>query len=607
MTATRRPPSTSGSGTGSPWSTTLATTGTAGDGTVTLTDALPQHTIASGLYNCYIVIGAWTPTAEARLCNADATGKILTLGGPLVLANTHPAGSKVLVVDEYVHVDWWAPQKAFGSSPSANVTAFNNCFAQLTKASAGFNYVFKVKAGPGRYPINDEIVLPQYGLASLEGPFALVCTTDFGSGKHAIKNAFSSQFPVLKDFTVESSNESMTMASFLSGGSNPPVAMHGVQVQTRNRLENVRVYGFNRGFNLSNFDHGTMRDCKATNCFYGYYFGAGVAYGDMSFTKCDAEGGYRALFGVSPGCSIEGSSFRDASWTNSPWTFFFEGDGRGSANGGGMADILFSNCNREFHGNGYAYIAPGAGRVTIWMHVVPPDIGPSGGGGGGTWLDTNYPVTAAIYNDSATIMFVQHSEWHLAYPGNATYVFDNGTSASTQFDGPCKFIGPGPAGIVKTALDDSNGTMQVRLVVAEGVNYAPAGGRMEVGEGPVVYVTGTVTRGDLVESVIVSTVRRVQRYQTSAAAPMGVAYWDASGNSTTILTSGIARINVNAANTVAAGKYVKPDTSNAGCVVEATSFSDGPIVGFTEVGHETSSTSHYGTSSDRSVLVRLKI
>ncbi len=132
-------------------------------------------------------------------------------------------------------------------------------------------------------------------------------------------------------------------------------------------------------------------------------------------------------------------------------------------------------------------------------------------------------------------------------------------------------------------------------------------GYPEVGDGPLVYTTGTITRGDLVESVIVSSVRRVQQYQTAGKPPMGVAYWAAVGSSTLILQNGFARINVNSGNTIAAGKYVKPDASNVGCVVEATSFSDGPIVGYTEIGSETSSISRYGTSSDRSALVRMMI
>ncbi len=137
-----------------------------------------------------------------------------------------------------------------------------------------------------------------------------------------------------------------------------------------------------------------------------------------------------------------------------------------------------------------------------------------------------------------------------------------------------------------------------------------------MGEGCVVWTNGTVTRGDLLEPVLVSgQYRRFQQYQTAGKPPSGVAYYDATTDASwpgsrpsmagTIIQNGIARINVNSGNTIAAMKYVKPDASHAGCVVEASSFSDGPIVGYTEIGHEDTSDSRYGTNSTRSVLVRL--
>lgn len=538
-------------GSSTPWSTTLKTSVSSSATTATMNDALPLA-LATGV-RLFAIIDAWTATAEMVKATVDVTGKVYTFGA---IAHSHTAGASVIIVDgNTVRPEWWGALADTSASASTNVTAFNNMLTQL--GAAGYSnpsvYEFQVVGSCGNllrvtphryYPINAPITLFS-GFSSF-GNCSFTCTGDFGSGTAALDVSLLSNGVRLHDCAVISSNASMSMASFLSGGSNPPVAMDGFHLTERVIVERCVATGFRAGFLLDFADHSKFTDCHAGNNMYGYAFQhAGQDGGDMSFTKCDSDGAYRACWGSLGNTTFgpSGVSWRDCSWTNAPFAFF--GDG-----GFEILDGQMINCNTEFIGNGFVYSTNG---MIFWCNVHAPSTTVCYATGG-TWTDPNFPGAAAFQVAAGDVIF-RDGFFVATYPGGTSYIMDtagtggfqcNNFTVRTDTNG-------GPAGFCKRANSGSStgGTFQVREYASGFANTR---------------ITGTLLAGDLCEQLNTSGV--AQRYQTAGKPAYGFAFWDAINSNATLLTTGAVNANVYTGS-VAAFAYVKPDMANPGGVVQA--------------------------------------
>lgn len=534
---------------GTPWSTSLKNAVSSSATTATMNDAVPLALATST--RLFAIIEPWTTNAEMVACTVDVTGKVYTFGA---IAHSHTSGVTVLVLDgNTVHPEWWGALADTSASAGTNVTAFGNMLTQL--GAAGYSnpstYEFQIVGACGNssrgiskryYPINSKITLFS-GFSSI-GNCTFLTTSDFGSGQYALDAGGLTNGIRVHDCQVISSNASMSMASFLSGGSAPPVAMDGFHFTERCIVERCVANGFRSGFLLDFVDHSKFTDCHAGNNMFGYAFQhAGQDGGDMSFTKCDSDGSYRASWGLlASGHGPSGVSWRDCSWTNSPFIFFGQG-------GFQILDGTMVNCNSEFAGNGFCYSTSG---MIFWCNIIAPAT-PVIYATGGTWVDPNFPSAAAIQAASG-VLSVRDAAMTANYPGGAGYVFDNPTGTVTFSNSEIRTdTSGGPSGLVKTGGQTS---YSGRLIV--GANRAT--GRA------CVNTTGSINANDLVEGV--GTAGGVQQYQTPGAVPAGVAYWAPTGGATSVLDDGFCLVNCGT-NTVAANKIVVPDITQPGCVIQS--------------------------------------
>lgn len=576
-------------------SSTLAAASSIGASSVTVTTALPVALLGKQFY---VVIDAWTTSAEAALATPDVTGKILTLsrGGSTHLANAHSAGAAVIYVQSQdIYMEWWGT----GVSASQNVTAANNCFNQI-QYFGGFGYQFVVNGPPGQMPINAPVTTTKQ-MCKLQNLF-LVCTTDFGAGQYALDTNGTDNTLVYDNVSVQSSNFQLSMAQFLAGGAwgaypSPPVAMDGIHCTQRMVLQNCNAAGFRAGFLLDFSDHFTMHKCHASNNFYGYCFQhSGQAGGDMSFTKCDSDGAYRAHWGNTTTSGPAGGSFRDCSWVNAPWVWY-------DAGGYAVLDVTMMNVNVEFQGNGWIYFQNG-GQLNSFSVISPDNNGPGGGTTGAGWNDPNFPsvggccangqvlvagctwdvntgggsvfsvnpasttatgvnaLNSAVVNVGSTAGFPPVGSFVLA--GSLTSVSYTGLT-STSFTG-CgnhaattggesvaawgyydlgtgvnrwRLSGP-VSSIFSGGFSDSQHGVLGSIVEAPCLPGSSGLGNIANASGPLVLIDGSCLIGDLLEPIRVSNGRQFQKYQTSGKPPTGVALYASVGAASASSTGGVA-------------------------------------------------------------------
>lgn len=549
------------------WSTTLAANSAIGATSITLSDALPAAFQIASLASTYVfvVVDAWTTNAQLARATVNATGKILTVAAPGLTA-AHLAGVPVILVEDFmVHPEWWGANASAGMSQTTNTSAIQTLLVQLGNGGVGNpgNTVrFDVRGSGGIYNVNSQIQIFS-GCATFSN-FILQTGTDYGSGQCMLKCFMDSvdtthNYPRVFDVVVTCTIAKPSMATFISGGSVPWVAMDGFTTRNRTIFERCSAYGVHSGFNITNCDHSTMRDCTAGSDFYGFYFQGSVNAGDASFIRCNTDGNYRASWGSGVGANQpQGAHMEDCSWTNAPWVWYFEG-------GGAPIDITFINTNVEFMGNGWAYMAPGASaaQLSSWTFVDPCLSAPGNGTYSSAWTDTNFPTgNLGVVNDSGQPSIITNCRW---IHGGAAYTFTN-TRAGSYF----KFdTGGNVFDLINTGITMFNGGTAI-TVASHGLQGAVFNIPAWQAQGTAATTTGAVTTYNLLESVVASGFNTMQKYQTAGATPSGVALWTSASSSgaTCAVTQGYARIT--ATGTIAANTYVKPDLANPGAVVQAT-------------------------------------
>lgn len=654
-----------------PWSTGLGTSTSIGAATFTVVDALPAAKfIAAGIAQYMVmVVDAWTANAELELCAVDATGKVITPQG--TFQHAHSAGCAILLVEDFdIWAEWWGIL-GNGGTASVNTAALNAMFGQLNNSHSNnpLGYTFNVRVAPGKSMATSAQITVTGGVALVQG-LNLICNSDFGSGQAAISFSSAPAGTQILDITVGCSVGAPSYPSFIAGGSVPWVLMDGIRVDHRHLIERCNASNFRAGIYLGFFDHAAMRDCQTNGNYYGVYVQGSTSAGDAAIEKHYASFNYRAAYGFGNGAAqLQGSSFKDCSWTNQPWVFYHEG-------GATFLDVTFINVNVEFQGNGWGYFPPST--TSTWSGIVfvnPCPNGPGGGTPGGP-NDTNLPTGGGLYADTGALVHTSLCKWQI---NGVNYAF---VSPAGKFD--CTGGGNDfeMAGIYYPFLsgfsENVSNTWASRITIPcyVGSNHTSPNVSQLAGFFAGLASGGTINAGDLCESFRTSVfnpgVRYVRQYQTSGAPPIGFSFFGSVGTNplpaTAIFNQGFGRINVftttatgvNAINSatlnvgstasfgttgsflmqggtvvtytgktsttftgcsnhsattggeliyliIPPGVYLKPDLATPGCVIAASSFADGPIVGWTEFGTEYGSISSYGMFSDGSVHTKLMV
>ncbi len=576
MIPTRRPGQSSSSSSDL-LSSTLESSASIGDKEIVVSGLLPRFSQT----RFWIVIAPWTVNAELRIHEYVSGTTTLSWSSGTALEANHAAGTPVIFVeDNTINVDWFGAASGWGVAASQNTTGINRAFSQISKQGNGYPMI--VKFGQGPYHVNGELIVPVGGTEIQDG--WVVHTADLGSGKYGLK--LNGDGCKVRNFSIECDNFSVSAPS-------PNALMDGILVPQRTILENVHVTKFNRGFRTQFPDHTRWYGCQGDDNLYTYYWGndGGITGGDIYMGKCDSRSARRAAHGVQDGNGPQGFMAEGCSWTSSPYVWDFEGEGDA---GGSL-----NTCHAEFIATAYAY----------WS-------ADTGGRGGGNWSFKElspYNLVQNLVNASGHQVYMVANDMQVSH--NWKIMTCTGAGSTCEFRwNTFTCLNDLPAAFCDGGFTNEEGALNTRIIL-QSVNDYNYYGRGLSGEGTLAYVDSgsAVYTGDLVETYYrtsPSNQLQIRQYTTSGAAPAGVVFQNSTSNGNIcapVQTSGLARINIDGTGTVAAGKYVKPDASHAGCVVEATSFSDGPIVGFASAPYDTSSTANFGTRKDRSVLVKLMV
>lgn len=607
------------------WSTTLATGTSAGATTFTLTTPLPAGKFVGGVASNYVfvVVDAWNTTQITELARAsvNAAGTTLTIGSP-GFAYAHTAGcSIVLVEDAQPHPEWWGAVASPGANATTNTTAFRVMFGQMGSSGIGNpanESAFHVNCRGGTYNVNSELQTFS-GLASL-GDVIFSTSVDYGSGKCMLRAtmdglAANRSNAYLYNVVCYCSVATPSMATFIAGGSVPWVQMDGIVLRERMVVERCVVSGVRRCYSYGYCDHGVMRDCTASRCYDGMYFAGSTNGGDDLFVRFDVDGSYRSAVAWGDGANQpQGAKFQQCSWFGMPWAMFFEGASDAIA-------FNLDNVSTEALGNGLVYCATGNVSIDGWR-VLGNDFnnnglpfGSSGIGLGVGWYDSNYGSGAGFYNGSGVnACFFSDFEGNLptstAGTGHWPPFFgiwrltDNKfTVHPTGFSSGLSTLIAYGLGLTGGYFEDHTNRFTLTSGVASGTNL------QEKGTCDMIAPSGTVNRGDLVERIDSGGAPFARQYQTAGAAPHGASLMPSSVGKMLVMgvEGGYARLNIGTATGIALGAYLKPDASHNGCVVAASSFSDGPIVGRAAQASVTGSVAKFATSNDNTVLAKLMV
>jgi hypothetical protein len=242
--------------------------------------------------------------------------------------------------------------------------------------------------------------------------------------------------------------------------------------------------------------------------------------GDQMIDRCRLEPASKAAIGLSSGAAILQATFMNCHLGSAPYGIRRFGSAGGRLNA--MDGVVMRNCSFEGFGNGAIY----------------DEVG-----------DATFNITFIFYGEAASL--TGSARW----PGkpvraafdlnelNATFI---GRSASTPFDpGDTGGLDAGGNPIIIQLQSD---VVKYDLLTASGLEKA-ATYSSDASSYPVGVAAGAGTAGDW------------------------IAYYrrgrDGSG----------LRCRLAAGQSIAGGRLFKPDAANPGCVVQASSAADGPIVG----------------------------
>lgn len=351
-----------------------------------------------------------------------------------------------------------------------------------------------------------------------------------------------------------------------------PCNLSGIRVGNGAGYRRVQVEGFFAGAFLFSQGERILGPGKQGGNYYGIYYGEpSPAAGDQLVSDVEIDGCAWASIGISANMTFENALFRSVLLGSSPFGIYKEEAASGSV---ALSGCVLSNVHFDSCGNGNIFVN-----------------GPSGGGGDvrgcvfqATQSSNVFASATAISNSTSDVRGrsigrtlapidllggtwdaneVQASDPGYIGANNSNY---SAVVACGQFTGGR--YGPGETAITQVVADGKRFTTGQcsgdALLVDVGTpsRLLPAAG------------SGILT-SDLVEGA--SGVQGVQR-ATSGGRPLGVALHAAnSGDTVPVAYSGVVTVNCGT-NTISPDDPLKPDPSQAGCVI-TTSLTDPGVIG----------------------------
>jgi hypothetical protein len=420
----------------------------------------------------------------------------------------------------------------------------------------------------GRYRWASELVLDASSgfSASIVGAgmdsTTIQVASDLGADKYAIKwNAEqASRRCFVRDFTMERVGATTTIGV-------APSTMHGVQMPSKATAERLQIRNFNYGLDM-NADHGRVINCYIGSNYYGIYFGKDQgAEADQYIEACDLDGNMMAGIGIRGSNIMGGVTMISTHFGNSPVCIRKESPTGFTTpyanNTGAIMGCLFLDCAFESFGNGIIYAPEGTVSGNTFIKCDTAGI-----------QDPNYDVpTGTISTD---------------YLNVANIFSDNLILGGTMFTA---------VGVVGNT--NAVTTCQRNMMILPRIDFGQIDGRKlinrlglrvhdHLGNECVASVAGeAVTRRDLLRPHSGNTDEggtvRPHNGGTDSCS-IGVAQSDATVSQVFLrYVKGVAETRYTG-TAPSSNSFVKP--SGAGLVTQASSWTDGPLVGKIRTGDQ---------------------
>lgn len=568
-----------GAGTGSsPWSTTLATSLAVNATTMAITTPLPiAGLITTAPDEFVVVIDAFTPNAEVRPVRKgvdDLHLQIDTSVGNLL--TTHAAGAVIIFVQEALYAQWFGLRS--NGLTATDVTGQGAALNRMCSQGRQYGWPL-LNLGEGGYSMDASTVVIGYSCTFdfAGGHLAWLAANDVGAGNLGLDAITGTGTVTIKDplMTGPAANAATGNLGV------DPACMDGLGVTNFSVISGVRgvITNFRNGLVESGFNHATIDGfLNIQHCYYGKYRvqGGGNSGGDNSVRRLVSSQHRMACVAVGPNQEIAAEDYYDCHFYGAPVGILFESGSHGGAPG-------LYRCSFESLGNA-AIMTLGNAACGAGSYLGTTCTG---------WNNAVFGIPSLPFG-----VFCNNSggDVQLGLSGDFTaWALDPSqiTTGISLFNGPSRWIlSPGKfdlGGLIATSWNQPIMTSAGPMVALLDREFTYTAGATEFAWGDgcfgITTTPNSVKRGDLLEYVYATNQNR--EYQTSGAPPFGVALEPDPGigsgstdGAFCIARRGVCMINVLSTNSIAAGSWLKPDASNNGMVVAASSFSDGPIVGY---------------------------
>ncbi len=324
--------------------------------------------------------------------------------------------------------------------------------------------------------------------------------------------------------------------------------MHGLRIGRRTVLNRVNISGFKKGIGIDS-DHNWFYSVGVGACHWNVSIepGTGTNFGNHMFVGCDLAASTYASVYVTAAGSMQGSGFYDTHFGFGPYGFYGE---PGRSNTNFMLGILLINSPFEAIGNAAIRGDDVTNHVLKFLKVIRP----------GTSVLSFYRIPSTDYEALIDVSSMDvceiDSDAFFAGTPTVSYIRTNGTLGDTEFTGH--------------DLGSLSASPPFHSGGASSVQWHHRGRKLG---GFVGSVQTTVSAGQLLRTHGSANVT----LHDGTEQPVGFAY-DASSGIQKIRVQTYGRVTATAGAAISAAKLVKPG-AGSGKVLEATNWSDGPILG----------------------------
>jgi hypothetical protein len=443
---------------------------------------------------------------------------------------------------------------ATGDGTTDDTAAFQELIAEIEASGSGAVLYVPV----GTYLLSEQLVI-ETGIRLLgDGPGASVLQWEDDLGSSSV-----AAYGISLQTSTTPSQLGTTIEGFtLLGPAGAKqvgvrqVWMHAIRSGRANSIRNLEVKQFNAGLYIFS-DHERIENVTCTANYYGVYFGAGNAGSGQSFFHCNFSNNALASVACHPTSTPHSILFVSTAFGISPYAFYRE-----EPNVGGystfLSSVCFSQCDFSTCGNGIFYAADNSGDGVSLERLVFT----------ATRIDDAFALGQQIDEEPAEAMV------------------SCGTIAQWQLTATNPFAVPGSIAIFQAKVFYQNAVWEadtsVDAAITAGKQWldtlSATGNELRY-KGALcrtIRTTSSLAVGDLVEA---SGNSECAKY--TSGIPVGVAVMPASNGEITLIAYN-QEVSVRVAtpgSIPATPRYLKPDATNAGCVVAASGPTDGAIIG----------------------------